>query len=164
MWLNLFLAGCMCCPPPMPTAVSGRAVELSSRVTLTETQPVARIQLPTSIRAAPPPVLEIPLVKISNPQEMSFAIFVSVEWSRPAQGGAGKEKVLLGNFTVYPPDRTGNYMLRASTTFEKLKTLGADLSRDQIVVVLEMKRTNPSQPWSRVQVEIGPLRWRSDNS
>jgi len=164
MWLNLFLASCMWCLHVMQTAAPGKAVESTSDVTLTEIQPAARIQLPAAIRAAPAPILEIPLVRISNPQEMSFSIFVSLEWSRPAQRAAGKEKILLGNFTVYPPDRPGNYILRASTTFEKLKALGADLGRDQIVVALEMKRTNPNQPWSPVEVEIGPLRWRSDNS
>jgi hypothetical protein len=164
MWLHLFLASYMCCLHAMEAAAPGKAVESSSDVTLTEIQPVARIPLPAAIRAAPAPILEIPLARISNPQEMSFSIFVSLEWSRTAQGAARKEKILLGNFTVYPPDRPGNYILRASTTFEKLKALGADLVRDQIVVALEMKRTNPNQPWSPVQVEIGPLRWRTDNS
>jgi hypothetical protein len=163
MWLHLIVAGCLCCLHAMQAAAPEKAADASSEVTLSETQPVARIQLPASIRAAPAPTLEVPLVRISNPQEMSFSIFASLEWYRPTQGSTGKEKVLLGNFTVYPPDQTGTYMLRASTAFEKLKAMGADLIRDQVVLLLEMKRTNPNKAWSAVLVEIAPLRWRSDN-
>lgn len=163
MWLNLIVASCLCCLHPIQAAELQKAVDSSSEVTLSEMQPLARIQLPASIRAAPLPILEVPVVKISNPQEMSFSIFASLEWRRYSRGSAGNEKIPLGNFTVYPPDRTGSYMLRASTAFEDLKAMGADLSRDQVFILLEMKRTNPNRPWSAVRVEIGPLRWRSSS-
>lgn len=163
MWLNLIIASCLCCLHTSQAAEMEKVVDPSSEVTLTQMEPVTRIQLPASIRAAPAPILEIPVVKIANPQKMSFSIFAFLEWSPPAQGPTGSDKILVGNFTVYPPDRTGSYMLRASTAFEKLKGMGADLARDQVLIVLEMKRTNPDKAWSSVQVEIAPLRWRSDN-
>lgn len=159
MWLNLIVAGCLCCLPAQE-----RVVDANSEVTLSETQPVARIQLPANIRAAPAPIVEVPIVSISNAQGMSFSIFAYLEWARSASGSSTRERVLLGNFTVYPPDQAGSYMLRASTAFEKLKAMGADTGRDQVVVLVEMKRTNPKQPWSSVQVVIAPLRWRSENS
>jgi hypothetical protein len=163
MWLNLIVASCLCCLHAVQTAAFEKVVDSSSEVTLTETQPAARIRLPASIRAAPAATLEVPVVRISNPQEMSFSIFASLEWRRPAQASTGNEKIQIGVFTVYPPDRTGSYMLRASTAFEKLKAMGVDLGRDQVVILLEMKRTNPNKAWSAVQVEIAPLRWKSDN-
>lgn len=163
MWLNLIIASCLCCLHTMQAAELEKVVDSTSEVTLTETHPVTRIRLPASIRAAPAPILEVPVLRISNPQEMSFSIFAFLEWSRPAQGPTGNDKILVGNFTIYPPDRTGSYMLRASTAFEKLKGMGADLARDQVVILLEMKRTNPNKAWSAVVVEIAPLRWRSDN-
>jgi hypothetical protein len=163
MWLSLIIAGCLCSLHTMQAAELEKVVDPTNEVTLTETHPVARIQLPDSIRAAPPPILEVPVVKIANPQKMSFSIFAFLEWSRPAQGPTGNDKILVGNFTIYPPDQTGSYMLRASTAFDKLKGMGADLARDHVVILLEMKRTNPDKAWSAVQVEIAPLRWRSDN-
>ena len=162
-WLNLIIASILCCVHAMQAAELEKVVDSDSEVTLTETKPVARIQLSASIRAVPAPIMEVSVIKISNPQEMSFSIFVSLEWRRHAQVSIQSEKVLVGNFTVYPPDRTGSYILRASTAFEKLKAMGADLARDEVVILLEMKRTNPDKPWSSVQVEIAPLRWRSDN-
>jgi hypothetical protein len=163
MWLNLIVASSLCCLHAIQAAEPEKVEDSTSKVTITNAQPIARIQLPAGIRVAPAPILEIPVVKISNPQEMSFSIFASLEWRRYGQGSTGIEKILLGNFTVYPPDQTGSYMLRSSTAFEKLKAMGADLVRDQVVILLEMKRTNPNKAWSAVVVEIGPLRWRSEN-
>ena len=163
MWLNLIMAGCLSCSPAIQVAAPETAADSSRGVTLTETQPEARIQLPSNTRSSPAAVLEVPVVRISNPDKMSFSIFVYLEWCRPGEGPARNEKILVGNFTVFPPDRTGRYTVRTSTGFERLKTMGADLPRDQVVFLLEMKRTNPNKPWSTVVVEIAPLDWRSDS-
>lgn len=162
MWLNLFVAGCMGCLPILQAAAPGKPVESNREVTLTEAQPVARTQLSASAREAPPSILEVPVIKIWTPQKMSFSIFVYLERLPSVPASTAKQRVLLGNFTVFPPDQTGSYMLRSSSGFQKLKATSADLGQGQIVVVVEMKRTNPKQPWSPVRVTIGPLRWRSE--
>jgi hypothetical protein len=143
------------CQPEKP-------VEATAELMLTDAQPLGRIQIPSSVRSAPVPFLEIPISRIANPEEMGFSVFVYLEWTRPDSGGRAAEKVLLGNFTPYPADQPGVFMLRASKGFEKLKEMGANLNRDQVVLLLELKRIHPDKPWTSVQVTAAPARWRSE--
>lgn len=156
------LMAAMLCSSPTPPCQLEKPVEATTDLTLTDAQPLGRIQIPSSVRASPAPFLEIPISRIANPQEMGFSVFVYLEWTRPNSGRNPAEKVLLGNFAPYPADQPGMFMLRVSKGFEKLKEMGADLSRDQVVLLLELKRLHPDKPWAPVQITVASPRWRTE--
>lgn len=135
-----------------------KPVDATSQLTLTDKQPLSRMQIPPSVRAAPQPYLEIPVSRISNPQATGISIYVYLEWTR---AGGPAEKIVLGNFAPYPANQAGTFMLSASTGFEKLKQMGASLEQDHVVLLLELKRLHPNRSWTPVQVTIAPVRWQS---
>lgn len=141
------------------TRQPGKPVDATSQLTLTDKQPLGRMQIPTSVRAAPTPYLEIPVSRISDPQETGISIYVYLEWTRV--GGGAPEKIPLGNFAPYPANQPGTFMLSVSPGFEKLKQTGASLEQDHVVLLLELKRLHPNQSWTPVQVTIAPVRWKS---
>jgi hypothetical protein len=162
MLLCLLIAGYLCGPAPVQVPHPEKAVEATSEIILTETEPMARVHLPANVRSIPVPFLEIPITLISNPREMPFSIFVYLEWTRSTDGPDARQRTLLGNFTVYPPNQPGKFLLRTSKGFERLKRMGANLEADQIFLFLEMKRVDPSKPWAPIRATIGPVRWRSE--
>jgi hypothetical protein len=117
------------------------------QVTLTASKPKAACTVPRDLVARPPRVVQIPVTKIENPSRQSFSIYLYVS-------AASGEPELIGNVTVFPPDRTGVYVIRSQAPFERL---GA--SRPPARLAIEMRRTLESQPWRNVSVSIGPLRW-----
>jgi hypothetical protein len=157
--LSLLLAGCLSFPQAAGEACHPqKAVDATAELVLSNMQPIGRIQIPAEIRSTPLPYLEVPVSVISNPERTPFAIFVSLEWRH--QGTV--QTIVLGNFTPYPADQTGSFMLRASKGFEKLREMGPNLDGDPIFLLLEMKRVHASKPWTSVRVTIAPVRWRRD--
>jgi hypothetical protein len=117
------------------------------QATLTDLKPQATCAISAALIARPPRLAEIPVTKIENPSGQSFSIYVFV-----AAGKAGPE--LIGNVTVFPPDRTGVFVMRSQPAFERL---GAARASPRITI--EIRRTSKSQPWRTLSVSIGPLRW-----
>ncbi len=161
MLLSLLVASCLLVPQVVGGSHREKAVDATSELTLTETQPVGRIQLPGNVWAAAVPFLEIPIARISNSEEMGFSILVYLEWTRPTAGPDSAQKIRIGNFTVYPPDRPGSFLLRASECFDKLRQMGANVKTDHLVLLLEMKRVHPNRPWSPIRVTVASVRWRA---
>ena len=156
--LSLLLASCLSFPQAGEACHAEKTVDATAELVLTNMQPVGRILVPAEIRSAPLPYLEIPLSAISNSERMPFSIFASLE--RRHHGAV--QRIVLGNFTPYPADQTGSFMLRAAKGFEKLKEMGPDLEGDQTFLLLEMKRVHADKPWASVRVTIAPVHWRSD--
>jgi hypothetical protein len=119
------------------------------QVTLTSAKPKATCAIPPSL-SAPPRLVEIPVTKIENPSGQSFSIYLFVN---PSKG----EPELIGNVTVFPPDRAGVFTLRNQPAFERLWD-----SRRSARVTVEIRRTLESRPWQTMSVSIGPLRWLSE--
>jgi hypothetical protein len=88
------------------------------------------------------------VTKIENPAGQSISIYLYLAATKG-------EPELIGNVTVFPPNRTGVFVMRSQAAFERL---GA--SRPPARLVLEIRRTLESQPWQNISVSIGPLRWR----
>jgi hypothetical protein len=159
MSLYIAMSAWLFCIPAVPTCQPEKPVDASSPLTLTDKQPLGRIQIPPSVRAAPQPYLEVPVSRISNPQEAGISIYVYLEWTRA--GSSASEKIPLGNFAPFPANQPGVFMLSTSPAFEKLKQMGASLEQDRLVLLLELKRLNTNQPWAPLQITVAPVRWQS---
>jgi hypothetical protein len=159
--LSLLIAGDL-----FPGSAAGadcrpKAASANTEVTLTHTHTKARVQLPAEFAANPTQFLQVPITHIANTAETAFSIFVYLEWPGAKDDSTPRE-VPLGNFTVYPADQPGTYVLRVSDGFRQLRALGVNPGQDQVVVLLEMKRVSEKTPWTSIEVSIAPLRWLED--
>ena len=104
------------------------------------------------------PVLEVSVTKVTNPAETPVAIFVYL-----APGGKKEqpepEKILVGNFSLYPPDRAGIFLLHASTAFTELRKKGWASGSKEVRLVLELKRLRETQAWTPLEITIGAPKW-----
>jgi hypothetical protein len=128
-------------------------------LTLTNERPTGYFHLDPETLASAPPILTVRITRVVNPGETPFQVFVYLSY----QSGAGRtepEKILIGNFGLYPPDRPAGFLLRASTAFRKLKTTGSRPTN--IRLLLEMKRIHPKSPWTPVAIAVAPPEWRDE--
>ena len=117
------------------------------KVTLTASKSKATCAVPAALLARPPRLVEIPVTKIENPSGQSFSIYL--------YAGVGKgQPELIGNVTVFPPDRIGVFVMRSQAAFERLGS-----SRGPGRITIEIRPTSEARPWQTISVSIGPLRW-----
>lgn len=91
---------------------------------------------PTKASASSPSVLALHFTQVTNPSRTPFQIFVFLAYQPVEQGAAGPVKIPLGDVALYPPDRPGGFMVRASGAFPELRAKKAT----DVRLVLEMKR------------------------
>lgn len=132
-----------------------------SELILSDTNPTGRVPIPAAFWSHPKPFLEVPISRIENASQISFSIFAYVEWASTSLGAP--HRTLLGNFTVYPPDRTGTYVLRASEGLRPLVSSGIPPEERRASVLLELKPASPNSRWRSIQVSVAPVRWRDDS-
>ena len=135
-------------PTPTPTPTQ-------EAMTLTDREPIASFPLTPDQVNNPPEILEIVVTKVANPGSSPVSIFASVE---PADGKRKAEGVELGNFSLYPVDRPGKFMLGPEAAFRQAnKTI--NLSKDekwQLRLVMQL----PEQNKSSVEVTIASPNWQ----
>ncbi len=145
-------AGAECRPKTMPA---------NAEVTLTQSHPKAWVQLPAEIAANPTPLVQVPITRVVNTAQTPFSVFVYVEW-RGRQPNSTSRKISLGNFTVFPADQPGTYDVRVSDGFRQLRALGVNPEREEVVLLLEMRRVSEKNAWTTIEVTIAPLRWEEN--
>ena len=126
-------------------------------VTLTSDRPTGYFPLDAERLASAPPILALRITRVVNPGLTPFEIFVYLSYP-PGDGRREAERILIGNFGLYPPDRPAGFLLRASTAFRKLKTTGSKPT--EVRLLLEMRRIHPKEPWTTVEVDVAPPEWR----
>jgi hypothetical protein len=145
--------------------VFGGSVDLSASqvqaesVELTNSQTQGSFAVSPDTLASSPPVLALSFTRVVNPANTPFVVFVYLTYRPGGAPRAAPRKILLGNGSLYPADRPGGFRLRTSGPFAKLKAAKAT----DVRLVLEMKRLHPAEPWSQVEVTVGPPRWRSES-
>lgn len=105
-----------------------------------------------------PEVLEVSIAKVNNPDRTPVDIFVYLSQT-PKQGERDPDRILLGNFSLYPPDRPGKFLMKASPAFRKLVDSKGTNAAD-VQLLFEMKRLDEKRPWTAVEVTVGLPQWR----
>ena len=131
---------------------------LPEQVMLTNRQTEGSFAVSPDTLASAPPVLALSFIRVVNPANTPFVVFVYLSYRPVETGSNAPRRILLGNGSLYPADRPGGLRLRASAAFAKLKTARAT----DVRLVLEMKRLRPAEPWSEVEVTVAPPQWRSE--
>jgi hypothetical protein len=126
-------------------------------LTLTTEHPTGAFSLAPATVIAAPPVLELSVEKIANPAMIPFGIFAYLV-PETAEAPSDDEKILIGNVSIYPPDRPGKFSMRASTAFEKLRAKGKSQAR----LLIEMKALRDTKPGESLEVTVAPPTWRKE--
>ncbi len=127
-------------------------------LTLTNDRPVGYFPIAPETLAGAPPILAVSITRVVNPDETAFGIFVYL--SRAEKGYPEPERILVGNFSLYPADHPGKFLMRSSLAFRKLEAAGSLSKSSQVRLVLEMRRLREMKPWTPVAVTIAPPDWQ----
>lgn len=129
-------------------------------VTLTNEQPTGSFLLPRDLLKTPPAVLEVSLTKVVNPAARPINIFVYFSPAKKSESAS--RKIEVGNFSLYPADRPGKFMLDPATAFRKLAETKDATSREwRIVFELERQAAEGS---SQIEVTIAAPNWKSEKN
>jgi len=156
----LFCALLLWTSASVPQNSAGSSTERASHsVILTSQHPSASFAVAPEVVASKPPVLFVSISKVINPEQTSLEILVYL--SRSENEGADGSRVLIGNFSLYPPDRPAGFQLSTSDAFRKLAASKSSQKERQVRVVFEMRRLHEGKPWSAVELTLPPPEWRS---
>ena len=132
-------------------------------VTLTPERREARLPFDRQVWQNSPPLLEVPVSRVKNPHLTGFAIFVYLAWTPDQPGPKARQKVSIGNFGVFPPDRPGRFTLRASQAFAEARKRGVTLRENRPELLFVMRKVRASEAWTPLEVTLGPVTWRREN-
>lgn len=146
---------------------AGPAKIESSETTTIEEKPVAPLTLTGnrvtgSFRVTPetlasrPVAVELQISKVLNPAGAPLSVFVYLSRGGKKAQSDG-QRIPIGSFSLYPPDQPGKFMLRASTALSKLGP-----GRDDVQLVIELKRVDETKPWTNVELTVEPPKWLRD--
>jgi hypothetical protein len=152
----IFLAG----HPPAASLAFAMSQEHPAGVTLTNERPTGSFTISPGTLESAPPILKLTISQVVNPDKLPFQVFVYFSFESHTGGSAGKhqDRILVGNFGLYPPDHPATFSLRASRAFSKLKTMTSNPGN--VHLVLEMKRIHEASPWTTVEVTVAPPEWQ----
>jgi hypothetical protein len=147
---------------PEPSKTQSTPSPLNETVTLTNEHPTGSFLLQRETTKLPPTVLEASVTKVVNPKAKPVSIFVSVVPITPA-GDIPPVRIEVGNFSLYPADRPGKFLLDARPALQKIseteRRTGA--KKWQVVFALEQK---PEQESSPVEVTISAPNWKTEKN
>jgi hypothetical protein len=111
-------------------------------------------EMPVAPLPAAPQFVELPILRITNPDLRAFSVRLSVRWTA---GGSIKE-ITVGSVSPYPPDRAGTFSLPVSAaTREGLLAKGGAPR-----VRFSLEPLSVDQPLSpALEVQVGAPSWRS---
>lgn len=127
-------------------------------ITLSKEHPVGSFALQADVIEKAPPVLEVSLLKVSNPAAKPVNVFVYI---LPANEelDAATDRITVGNFSLYPADRPGKFMLDAASAFRKLSDKKTTAKEWRLLFVLQKEAQEGS---AQIEVTIAPPSWKSE--
>ena len=141
----------------LPFLTSTRFVE---SITLTNERPTGSFALQRALLEHPPAVLEVSLTKVVNPKAKAINVFVY--FSGDKKTDSASRKIEVGNFSLYPADRPGKFMLDAAPAFRKLAET-KDAAAKEWRVVFELERP-AEQAAAQIEVTIAAPNWKSEKA
>lgn len=127
-------------------------------LTLTNDQPKKSLPIKSSELASDAEVLEVTITNVKNPGLTPLSIFVYLSDSE--KGRSEAELHLVGNFSLYPPDQPGKFLLSAAPELRKL-LLADGFKGHEVRLVFELKRIHETSDWTPVAVTIAQPTWRA---
>jgi hypothetical protein len=142
---------------PQSRETTPEELPASPAVTLTHEHPSSSVPVEADVVASGAEVLEVQITKVVNPARTPVAIFVYL--SRAEKGKSKAEQVAIGNFSLYPPDQPGKFLLSAAPALRKVSASGK--TAHDVRLVFEMKRIDETGAWTPVELTIAQPKWRA---
>ncbi|HUS12525.1 MAG TPA: hypothetical protein VMZ30_18800 [Pyrinomonadaceae bacterium] len=133
--------------------------EASPVITLTNDQPQNSLPIKAGELTNNAEVLEVAITKVTNPRMTPLSI--SVYLSDSEEEKSEPKRHLIGNFSLYPPDQPGKFLLSAAPALRAVSRSDASDKERDLRLVFEMKRIDESRPWTSVEVTIAEPTWRA---
>jgi len=133
--------------------------EASPVLTLTNDQPQNSLPIKAGELANDAEVLEVAITKVINPGMIPLAIFVYLSDSE--KGKSEPKQHPVGNFSLYPPDQPGKFLLSAAPALRAVSRSDASDKERDLRLVFEMKNVDENRPWTSVEVTIAQPTWRA---
>ena len=164
----LFLSGATCAPRTNQGPQNERPqANQPSQSAPKENQPMAHSitltqehisdSLPIDVKAIPndAQALQVPVTKVHNPESTQLSIYVYL--ALPKATTVKEQRKLIGNFSLYPADRGGKFIVSAGDAVRLLKGKGAAPENAQLV--FELKRIHEDKPWTPIEITIEEPAW-----
>jgi hypothetical protein len=126
-------------------------------VKLTPEHPSASVSVAADVFASDPEVLEVSLTKVENSAKTAISIFVYL--ANPKAGKSDDEKILVGNFSLYPADSPGKFLLNPRPALRSMSAKTPNPKDTRLV--FELKQIDQTKPWTPVEVTIEQPQWRA---
>lgn len=147
-------------PPPQSREQSSakRAEESSATppVVLTDKQPRSSWEVNVDTLARDAETLEVGITKVVNPGMTPVEIYVYLAIAEKEKSRSSTK--LIGNFSLYPPDQPGNFLLNAAPALRQISS-AAGTSKPDVRLVFEMKRVDETRAWTPVELHVAPPKW-----
>jgi hypothetical protein len=144
--------------PQLREAKTEESPAPAAAIVLTDKQPKSSLSLAADVLTGDAEILEVAITKVVNPGMTPVSIFVYL--SNTEKGKAEDEPNLVGNFSLYPPDRTGKFLLSAAPALRNISAAGKTANPENVRLIFEMKRLDEARAWTPVELSIAPPKWR----
>lgn len=131
----------------------------SPAATLTPEHPIGSLPVEADVLTSGSEVLEVTITKVVNPAMTPVTVFVF--FSDTEKGTPEPKQTSLGNFSLYPPDQPGKFLLSAAPALRKVSLSDATAKGHDLRLVFEMKRIDETKAWTPVEVTIAQPKWRA---
>ena len=162
MWALAF-AGTDCgsakAPGPQAREVTKDESAVVPAVVLTDKQPNRSLGVKTDELASDAEILEVSITKVVNPGMTPVSIFVYL--ANTEKGKADGEPTVVGNFSLYPPDRPGKFLLSVAPALRKVSSAAKSSQDAEVQLVFEMKRVDETKAWTTMELTIAQPKWRA---
>jgi hypothetical protein len=129
----------------------------SPNITLTDKHPSGSWPVAANLLASDSEVLEVTINKVVNPAMTPVAIYAYL--SNTEKDKSETERHPVGNFSLYPPDQPGKFLL-SGKALQRIYASGATSKAHEARLVFEMKRIDETKAWTPVEVTIAQPTWR----
>jgi len=126
-------------------------------VKLTHEHPSSSLPVATDVFTNGAKVLEVTITRVVNPAMTPVAVFVSL--SDTEKGKSEIKQIPVGNFSLYPPDQPGTFLLDAAPALRKVSR--PDATGHDVRLVFEMKRIDETRAWTPVELTFAEPKWRA---
>jgi hypothetical protein len=129
----------------------------SATVKLTAEHPSASLPVSGDVFASDPEVLEVSISKVENTAKTAVSIFVYL--ANATAGKSDDEKILVGNFSLYPADSPGKFLLNPRPALRAMSAKTPNPKDPRLV--FELRQIDPTKPWTPVEVTVEQPKWRA---
>jgi hypothetical protein len=146
---------------PAPQARQAKTEESPApvAVVLTDKQPKSSVSVGADALTGNAEVLEVQITKVVNPGMTPVSIFVYL--SNAEKGKTEDEPILVGNFSLYPPDRPGKFLLSPAPALLKISAASKTSKPETARLIFEIKRLDETRAWTPVELSIAAPKWRA---